>query len=406
MTTPARTPAERTTAIVYRGLNVAKYLCWELRDEMLAIAPLYAAAWRYEDRPYALARVLERYRRRSTARNRLRRPYQRDRAGGLSARSHVAVLRRCRGGSPVIAGLAIVAVFAACAALMIARVLPALLAVPLLAILMGVSPERRASGLATIVTDGSVALAAVYATVIFGALLGRVTMETGIAEDDRQLRGRIRWRPPDACWRSSCARRSRCLFTSLTGLGAIIMIGTIVLPIMMTIGVPRTTAATLFLLAFALGFIFNIAQWTFYRKIFGVEQGAMQGFVGVALRDRSALAIVVFAVVRARVTRDYATWAVAAEERTRAKVPVWSLLTPVLPLGLYVFAHANALVAFALSALYGVLVTQPRRSVEIARRIRDSGRRGRRAGRDLDDGYRNAARGSQDCPPFKRRSRR
>jgi len=47
--------------IVYRGLNVAKYLCWELRDEMLAIAPLYAAAWRYEDRPYALPRVIERY---------------------------------------------------------------------------------------------------------------------------------------------------------------------------------------------------------------------------------------------------------------------------------------------------------------------------------------------------------
>jgi len=47
--------------IVYRGLNVAKYACWELRDAMLAIAPLYEAAWRYEDRPYALPRVLVRY---------------------------------------------------------------------------------------------------------------------------------------------------------------------------------------------------------------------------------------------------------------------------------------------------------------------------------------------------------
>ncbi|MBV8355020.1 MAG: family 20 glycosylhydrolase, partial [Candidatus Eremiobacteraeota bacterium] len=31
-------------AIVYRGLNVAKYLCWELRDDLLAIEPLYRAA--------------------------------------------------------------------------------------------------------------------------------------------------------------------------------------------------------------------------------------------------------------------------------------------------------------------------------------------------------------------------
>ncbi len=46
---------------VYRGLNVAKYLCWELRDELTAIAPLYARAWRYESTPAGLDRVLVRY---------------------------------------------------------------------------------------------------------------------------------------------------------------------------------------------------------------------------------------------------------------------------------------------------------------------------------------------------------
>jgi hexosaminidase len=47
--------------IVYRSLNVAKYLCWELRDEMTALAPLYAAAWNYESRPAGRDRVLVRY---------------------------------------------------------------------------------------------------------------------------------------------------------------------------------------------------------------------------------------------------------------------------------------------------------------------------------------------------------
>jgi len=47
---------------VERGLNVAKYLCWELRDEMTALAPLYARAWRYESTPPGLERVLVRYR--------------------------------------------------------------------------------------------------------------------------------------------------------------------------------------------------------------------------------------------------------------------------------------------------------------------------------------------------------
>jgi hypothetical protein len=53
--------AAHDDAGVYRSLNVAKYLCWELRDEMTALAPLYAAAWRYESRPSGLDRVLVRY---------------------------------------------------------------------------------------------------------------------------------------------------------------------------------------------------------------------------------------------------------------------------------------------------------------------------------------------------------
>jgi hypothetical protein len=53
--------AARDDAIVYRGLNVAKYLCWELRDELTALEPLYAKAWRYESAPPGLARVLVRY---------------------------------------------------------------------------------------------------------------------------------------------------------------------------------------------------------------------------------------------------------------------------------------------------------------------------------------------------------
>ncbi|GAC1412850.1 MAG: hypothetical protein NVSMB64_23070 [Candidatus Velthaea sp.] len=52
----------QTEGIVYRGLNVAKYLCWELRDEMTALEPLYVQAWLYESRPAALERVRVRYR--------------------------------------------------------------------------------------------------------------------------------------------------------------------------------------------------------------------------------------------------------------------------------------------------------------------------------------------------------
>ena len=48
-------------SIVYRGLNVSKYLCWELRDELTAIESLYINAWNYESTPSGLDRVLVRF---------------------------------------------------------------------------------------------------------------------------------------------------------------------------------------------------------------------------------------------------------------------------------------------------------------------------------------------------------
>jgi hexosaminidase len=47
---------------VYRSLGVAKYLCWEMRDAIADIEPLYAAAWRYESTPAGLEHILPQYR--------------------------------------------------------------------------------------------------------------------------------------------------------------------------------------------------------------------------------------------------------------------------------------------------------------------------------------------------------
>jgi hexosaminidase len=57
----AHAPAHED-GIVERGLNVAKYLCWEMRDALTALVPRYVRAWRYESRPAGLDRVLVRYR--------------------------------------------------------------------------------------------------------------------------------------------------------------------------------------------------------------------------------------------------------------------------------------------------------------------------------------------------------
>ena len=73
-------------------------------------------------------------------------------------------------------GILILAVFLVLAGLMIARKLPALLAVPLMA--LATAALAGVHDLAGIVTQGAVRLAPVYATLFFGALLSRVVLST------------------------------------------------------------------------------------------------------------------------------------------------------------------------------------------------------------------------------------
>src|SRR5580700_6717412 len=253
-------------------------------------------------------------------------------------------------------------VFAVFAVLMYLRWVPALVAVPAMAMLMPIVAGVPAWKLGGIVTGGAVQLAPVYVAVIFGALLGRVTIETGIARAIVDLAAEYGGEQPLLLSLGFCAIVA-VLFVSLSGLGGIIMVGSIVLPIMMTAGVPRTIAATLFLMGFALGFIFNIANWTFYTKYFGVApQELIRYAIVLAIVD--AVALVIYAAISLRRERAYATWAVPAEPQERARVPAIALITPLLPLVLYYAMHMEAAPAFLVAAIFGAIITHPSEAVQ------------------------------------------
>jgi hypothetical protein len=195
----------------------------------------------------------------------------------------------------------------------------------------------------------------------FGALLSRVVLSTGIAETLVTYAAEFGGDRPLVLALLLCGVVA-LLFTTVTGLGAIIMIGTIVLPVMMTVGVPRATSATLFLLAYGLGYILNIAQWRFYSTVFGIDRTVFQPYA-LVLFALQAVVLLAYAVVRGRATRDYATL-VEPGKPPRRRVPPWALITPILPLVLLAGFGLDAIAGFAIAAVYGVLVTRPRAAVQ------------------------------------------
>ncbi|WP_291981579.1 hypothetical protein [Luteitalea sp.] len=259
-------------------------------------------------------------------------------------------------------------VFALFATLMFLRRLPALLALPAMAAAIAiVVGDPLAHWLTVVMADGAVRLAPAYVAVAAGAMLGRVMMSTGIAEDVIRRAAEFGGDRPMVVAGALMAVTA-VLFTSLTGLGAIIMVGSLVLPIMMSLGVPRRLTAILFLLAFATGFIFNIALWRLYRELLQLSPGA-------PLPREIVTFAVGLAVIMTTVVAGYATWAArrapelrlwSAPARPSRKpgVPWPAWLTPFVPLVLYVGFGWREVPAFLAGALYGILLTRPRAIVQ------------------------------------------
>jgi hypothetical protein len=261
-------------------------------------------------------------------------------------------------------GLAMLAIFAVCALLMWARILPAILALPVMAIAIALVAGVGPAGIAAMIIAGSSKLAPLMVTVIFGALLSRVTIQTGVAETIVNYAAEFGGDQPVWLALLLCAVVA-LLFSSLYGLGAIIMVGSIVLPIMMTTGVPRSSAAALFMLSYALGFIFNISQWKFYTQVFDVQRADLLPFA-YALAAIDAVALLVFVVVDFRRTRGYATWALPKDEPiAKRSAPPLALLTPLVPLALYFGLNVDPLIAFPIAALWGVIFARPKKTIEI-----------------------------------------
>ncbi|HXN21814.1 MAG TPA: citrate transporter [Candidatus Dormibacteraeota bacterium] len=278
--------------------------------------------------------------------------------------------------------LLLLLVFAAFAALMFARVVPALLAVPAMAILVAIVVRLPLGHLLNdVIAAGSIRLAPAYIAVFAGAMMGRVMMHTGIAEEIIKRAAEFGGDRPMIV-AAGLMIVTAALFTSLTGLGAIIMVGSLVLPIMMTLGVPRKLSAVLFLMAFATGFIFNIALWRLYREVLQIAPAsnlppAVPKFAAGLLLV-TCVAVIIHTLIAFRRARGMSFWTVAAREDLTQRsggrrVPVISFFTPFVPLVLYVGFHWSELPAFLGGALFGVLTTEPRLGV---RRLAASAIRG------------------------------
>jgi len=250
------------------------------------------------------------------------------------------------------------------------RVLPALLALPLLAIaLAAIAGMHWQAIFTTVVQEGSVRLGKWIIAAILGSVLAMVVEKSGIAQTAIKKTAELGGDRP-IILAVLLTIVIAVLFTTLGGLGAVIMVATIVIPILLSLGLRPLYVACLFLIAMSLGGAFNLVNWEAYKDTLGMTNAQIGAFAWPFAVLMLITTFVFLAIEGKRMGKARFKAVLNEPETAHPFVPWYALLTPVVPLvPVLVFTllsrlcpHAAAYdfpitVALLLGIIYGAITT-------------------------------------------------
>ncbi|HMA61138.1 MAG TPA: citrate transporter, partial [bacterium] len=174
--------------------------------------------------------------------------------------------------------LLFILVFLVMVALMFSRKIPALIALPIMAFLIPLIGGVPVDDIVQyVIGHGAIKLHRAYTVAIFGSMLSVLLQKTGVAENFIKIGAELAGDNP---WMIAALMliMIAALFTTLGGLGAVIMVGTIILPIMSSIGIGPLTTVGVFLFGFSIGGILNVGNWAVYVDVLGMSVSQIRPF--------------------------------------------------------------------------------------------------------------------------------
>jgi len=231
----------------------------------------------------------------------------------------------------MITGILVLIIFLVMAVLMYSKKAPALLALPFMAVLIALAGFVPVNEILTkVLADGALRLHKAIITVIFGGILGQFIKESGIAETIVKKAAEFAGDRPFAVG-LALAIVTALLFTVLGGLGAVIMVGTIIIPILLSIGMPAIIVGCLFLLGISLGGILNLANWQLYMTVLGLPQTVILKFA-LSLFFIFIVVLIAFLIIELKREGNISLCASSLSEEGKKDVSYLALLTPIVPL--------------------------------------------------------------------------
>lgn len=199
--------------------------------------------------------------------------------------------------------------------------------------------------------------------IIFGSWFGRILLDTGIARTIIRKAVELGGDKPALTCVLLCVVVT-AIFTTAYGAGAVVAIGVIVFPIMLSLGISKTLATSAYAMSVGCGLYVNSALLTqaagtmvIGEEKFNPLSPEWYRFAGVALAIH-LLFVVVMVVLSVRKEQKVHAWAASAGGASSGEnVSMIACITPLLPVFFAIAFGFSSIVAIIVSVIWAMLFT-------------------------------------------------
>ncbi len=307
----------------------------------------------------------------------------------------------------IASGILLLGGFALLAVLMVVRLLPTLLALPLMAIWIAIiAGIPFVEMINDILMKGALRLGSPLIIVIFGAMFAKVIQKTGIANAIIKKAAELAGDKPFTI-AILMSGATAFIFSGMSGLGAIIMIATIAVPIMTSAGIEPIDAVILILLGLFAGLAVNFSTLATAIGIFGSDAALKYYISGICVAFLCLIIYIIINIPRSKnsdgssfeIVKEFLIGIISVPKslvqtviklfskqnssliHKKKELPAAALITPILPLIIIAIANFTigfgtsadgkidptgaAMFGFVISSLYAALLIKPRETVNL-----------------------------------------
>lgn len=194
--------------------------------------------------------------------------------------------------------------------------------------------------------------------IVFGSWFGRVLVDSGIAGSISAQTERVGRKAPIFAT-ILVVLVTALIFSSAYGVGSVIAIGVILIPILLSIGVPKKVAIPAFTMAIGAPMYINVVLFNQIKAFFpSVSFSGKYLIFGLAAMGVQLLGVIIFVLLNSKSIKNGEIETIDdSKQATFQKTHPITFIIPVLPVALNMFFHWDAIPALLLATIIALLLT-------------------------------------------------